>query len=404
MARRSFLDRLAGTIRLTESLSLVEDSQAVVRALSVVQWVGILQALGSVVVLLVFDESAVAWAVAVATALFLVSWAWLAVTGDMFGSVVIALLGAPVPIYVHVRLGGYAYSGGSLFFGITVASAAALLLGRRAAMLVVAGFSGAAVVLGFLESSLRASRVPPDPTLTSLLFVVVLVTNLTVVPPVLVYLLGKVRSERERAEGLLLNMLPADVASELKRTGSTTPRRYDSISVMFADIVGFTPIASEMRPVDVVENLNVVFTRFDELAEKYRVEKIRTIGDSYMAAAGVPVARPDHAHALAAMALEMLDYARQSPFSFRIGINSGPVVAGIIGSRKFQYDVWGDTVNTAARMESHGVTGRIQITGATNELLRGEFRTTPRGPIEVKGKGTLDTWFLEGATESAPKE
>lgn len=260
MARRSFLDRLAGTIRLTESLSLVEDSQAVVRALSVVQWVGILQALGSVVVLLVFDESAVAWAVAGATALFLVSWAWLAVTGDMFGSVVIALLGAPVPIYVHVRLGGYAYSGGSLFFGITVASAAALLLGRRAAMLVVAGFSGAAVVLGFLESSLRASRVPPDPTLTSLLFVVVLVTNLTVVPPVLVYLLGKVRSERERAEGLLLNMLPADVASELKRTGSTTPRRYDSISVMFADIVGFTPIASEMRPVDVVENLNVVFT------------------------------------------------------------------------------------------------------------------------------------------------
>jgi len=195
--------------------------------------------------------------------------------------------------------------------------------------------------------------------------------------------------------------LPAEVAGELKRRGETTARRFESISVLFADIVGFTPLAAEMDPEEMVAQLNEVFTSFDQLADRYGCEKIRTIGDNYMVASGVPTPREDHAEALAGMALEMIRYAEGSPWSFRIGINSGPAVAGVIGTKKFQYDVWGDTVNTASRMESHGEPGRIQISEATNTLIKDHYATTPRGPIEVKGKGTLNTWWLEGTRELA---
>jgi adenylate cyclase len=204
------------------------------------------------------------------------------------------------------------------------------------------------------------------------------------------------RYEHERAEGLLLNVLPGVVAAELKERGSASARRFDHVSVLFADIVGFTRLSATMDPEELVSRLNEVFTYFDALAERYGVEKIRTIGDGYMVASGIPVPRADHAHALASMALEMLAYAARHRMSIRIGINSGPVVAGVIGTRKFQYDVWGDTVNVASRMESHGEPGRIQIGAVTNDLIKDRFATSLRGPIEVKGKGTLTTWWLEG--------
>jgi adenylate cyclase len=393
----SVLDRIASRVRLTENLAMVEDSKAVVRAMTVVMWGGVVQIAFSAVVLFMFDEPAVAWAVIVAAVFFVVSWIWLAVTGDMQTAVLIAVAAGGVNIFVHVALGGFAYSGSVLFFGITLTAAVALLLGRRAVWIAGLTYGLAAVVFGFLEQTLQESRPAPDPTLTSILFALILTTNLAVVPPLSAYLMAKVRAERDRAEALLSNMLPAEVAAELKREGSTTPKRFESMSVLFADIVGFTPLSTEMSPEDVVENLNTVFTHFDGLADKHGVEKIRTIGDSYMAAAGVPVSRGDHAQALAAMALDMLDYASESAFDFRIGINSGPAVAGVIGTHKFQYDVWGDTVNTAYRMESHGVTGRVQISEVTNTLISGDFATTPRGPVEIKGKGVLHTWFLDGA-------
>jgi class 3 adenylate cyclase len=213
--------------------------------------------------------------------------------------------------------------------------------------------------------------------------------------------MGRLRHEHDRAEGLLLNVLPGMVATELKETGSTTARRFEEVSVLFADIVGFTPLSATMEPEELVDRLNEVFTHFDGLAERHGVEKIRTIGDTYMVAAGIPVPRSDHAHALAAMALDMLTFAARSSLSFRIGINSGPAVAGVIGTRKFQYDVWGDTVNTASRMESHGEPGRIQISDATNDLIKDDFATGLRGRIEVKGKGQLTTWWLVGARRPA---
>ena len=170
---------------------------------------------------------------------------------------------------------------------------------------------------------------------------------------------------------------------------------------MFADVVGFTPFAATMEPRTMVEMLNEVFTQFDGLADRYGVEKIRTIGDGYMAVAGAPRRRSDHAQAIAEMTLDMLDWLEEhrrsehGELQLRIGINSGPVVAGVIGTTKFQYDVWGDTVNMASRMESQGVPGRVQIGPATWELLKDEFVCSPRGSIDVKGKGPMETWFLD---------
>ena len=210
------------------------------------------------------------------------------------------------------------------------------------------------------------------------------------------------RLEQEKSESLLLNVLPKEIAAILKNENRTIADYFDGASILFADMVNFTPMSAAMVPAEMVDLLNEVFSYFDSLVEKYGVEKIRTIGDNYMAASGVPRPRPDHAQALARMALEMRSYISDHPSSvnqrldFRIGINSGPVVAGVIGRKKFIYDLWGDAVNTASRMESHGVPGKIQITRETYELIKDEFICDPRGKVMVKGKGEMETWYLVG--------
>ena len=208
--------------------------------------------------------------------------------------------------------------------------------------------------------------------------------------------------ERERANNLLLNVLPKKISNRLKLSDQTIADRFDSVSVLFADIVGSTPLFAELEPAEVVDWLNDVFSLFDQLVDKYDLEKIRTIGDNYMVASGVPTPRPDHAAAIANLALDMIHQLKTVPprngkrIEFRIGINSGPLVAGVIGKSRFHYDLWGDTANVASRMESHGEVGKIQITQSTYELIKGEFECVPRGPIEIKGKGKMETWFLVG--------
>jgi guanylate cyclase len=203
-----------------------------------------------------------------------------------------------------------------------------------------------------------------------------------------------------RVEELLLNVLPEEIAQRLQTDPATIADHFEDASILFADVVDFTPLASRLDAREVVGLLDRLFTRFDELVDRYEVEKIKTIGDCYMVAAGVPRPRPDHAHALAALALEMKDCARtclpESDLRLRIGISSGPVVAGVIGRRRFLYDLWGDTVNMASRMESHGTSDEIQITRPTWELLRDDFATEPIGLVDVKGKGEVETWRLVG--------
>ena len=213
--------------------------------------------------------------------------------------------------------------------------------------------------------------------------------------------LGLLRSEREKSEALLLNILPKDIVSILKRESRTIADHFEGASILFANVVDFTPMSEQMSPTELVDLLNEIFSYFDDLVEKYNVEKIKTIGDCYMVAAGVPRPRPDHAHVLARLALDMREFVNQRPFgehkiSLRIGINSGPVVAGVIGRKKFIYDLWGDAVNTASRMESHGSEGTIQITRATYELIKGDFVCQRRGTLYVKGKGEMEAWQIYG--------
>ena len=214
--------------------------------------------------------------------------------------------------------------------------------------------------------------------------------------------LSALRVEQAKAESLLLNILPRSIAEKLKDRSQTIADQFTSASILFADVVDFTPMAERLPPTEVVGILDHLFSHFDALAERYGLEKIKTIGDCYMVAAGVPTPRPDHARALALMALDMLDAMRTSDevghlgLEIRAGINSGPVVAGVIGRKRFLYDLWGDAVNTASRMETHGTPGRIQITRATYELLGDEFECVPRGPIAIKGKGEMEVWYLVG--------
>jgi guanylate cyclase len=212
--------------------------------------------------------------------------------------------------------------------------------------------------------------------------------------------LAALRDEQARAESLLLNILPRSIAEKLKARTQLIADHFGSASILFADVVDFTPWSERLPPAEVVGYLDRLFSRFDDLAERRGLEKIKTIGDCYMVAAGVPTPRADHAHALALMALDMLEAMRSDDevgrpgLELRVGINSGPVVAGVIGRKRFLYDLWGDAVNTASRMESHGTAGRVQITRATYELLADDFECESRGPIAVKGKGEVEAWYL----------
>jgi adenylate cyclase len=233
------------------------------------------------------------------------------------------------------------------------------------------------------------------------------VLNVVVVSFVAMLLLVTFARGREaaqaRVETLLLNVLPADIAQRLQSDPTSIADHFDEVSILFADVVGFTPLSSRLDAREVVGLLDRLFTSFDELVDRYEVEKIKTIGDCYMVAAGVPKQRPDHARALAGLALEMRECAKRSlsdrdglDLRLRIGISSGPVVAGVIGRRRFLYDLWGDTVNMASRMESHGTPDEIQITRSTWELLDDRFVTEPIGLVDVKGKGKIETWRLVG--------
>jgi adenylate cyclase len=218
----------------------------------------------------------------------------------------------------------------------------------------------------------------------------------------------KLAQEQEKSEELLLNILPAPIADRLKLHPKSIADSFAEATVLFADIVGFTELSSRLTPQELVECLNKIFSCFDRLAEKHGLEKIKTIGDAYMVVGGLPDPRPDHAIAIAKMALEMqmelqqLNQSMGENFDIRIGINSGPVVAGVIGIKKFIYDLWGDTVNIASRMESHGEPGAIHISEATYRKLEGQFDCQPRGAVPIKGKGEMITYWLKPAASINP--
>lgn len=219
--------------------------------------------------------------------------------------------------------------------------------------------------------------------------------------------LKQLETEKEKSERLLLNILPSPIAERLKEEEQVIADSFPEVTVLFADIAGFTPLSASLPPTKLVQLLNEIFSAFDALVEKHELEKIKTIGDAYMVVGGLPYPQPNHAIAIAEMALDMqrviedFNQRHQTNLNMRIGINTGPVVAGVIGTKKFIYDLWGDTVNTASRMESHGIIGEIQITDSTYQQLRHKYVIEKRGVIEVKGKGDMKTYLLKDRKISA---
>jgi adenylate cyclase len=208
--------------------------------------------------------------------------------------------------------------------------------------------------------------------------------------------------EQDKSEQLLLNVLPRPIAERLKQSNLTIADSFADVSVLFADLTDFTRYSAHVSPVELVNLLDDLFTRFDALAEQHGLEKIKTIGDSYLVVGGLPDPAPDHVFAIAAMALDMraalaqFNEVHQTSFQLRIGIHCGPVVAGVIGRRKFIYDIWGDTVNTASRLESNGVADAIQISAQLAHRISTPFEVSLRGNIELKGKGAVEAWWLVG--------
>ena len=306
-------------------------------------------------------------------------------------------------VNVMVTFGLLIVFGGQLASGVNSVWAMITLVG---AIVVFADWHATAWLIAFVISSIAGvaigAQVEPIETMEQAEYLATF--NLMVVTLFVYWVLLLFRATAsavllQESDALLRNVLPDKIAKRLKSSPETIADSFESASILFADVSGFTPMSAGMAPQELVSLLDELFTDFDALVAEYGLEKIKTIGDAYMVAAGVPEPRADHAVAICDLAIEMRDHVASKSYQgrqvrFRMGINSGPVVAGIIGRHKFSYDLWGDAVNTASRMESFGSAGVIQITEGTLRLVADEFVCEPQGTIEVKGKGMMPVWYL----------
>jgi adenylate cyclase len=307
-----------------------------------------------------------------------------------------------LPFLLQWTLGGYVASSAVSLWALVAAVGTLFFFTTAESVPWFGLFIGLSVLSGLLDPIVAASPAAiPDPIRTA--FFVLNVTGVSLTVYVLLQYAVRARDDAfARSEGLLLNVLPRSIAQRLKREPGVIADAHEDVTVLFADVVDFTPFAERTEPARVVGVLDQVFKAFDGLAERHGVEKIKTIGDAYMAAAGLPDPRTDHAEAMADMALDMQEAVASVckplglDLAIRIGMESGPVIAGVIGRHKFIYDLWGDTVNTASRLESHGLPGRIQVGEAAHRLLRDHYEFEDRGEIELKGKGLRRVYLLVG--------
>ena len=307
-----------------------------------------------------------------------------------------------LPFLLQWTLGGYVASSAVSLWALVAAIGTLFFYTADESIPWFVAFLALTLVSGLLEPTL--SQEPAAiPDVVRIAFFVLNVTGVSLTAYVLLQYAVRARDAAfARSEGLLLNVLPRAIAVRLKREPGVIAESHDEVTVLFADIVDFTPFTERTEPARVVEVLNEIFSAFDALAARHGLEKIKTIGDAYMVAAGLPEPRPDHAEAMAEMALDMqTEFGRLCEplgldLAIRIGMDSGPVIAGVIGRHKFTYDLWGDTVNIASRMEAHGLAGRIQVSEATYRRLCDQYEFEERGEIEVKGKGRRRAYLLVG--------
>ncbi len=312
-----------------------------------------------------------------------------------------------MPFFMQWVIGGFEASSGIAIWAILSPVGALLIVGYRQSLPWFALFAALVGVSWLLNDTFASSALPIPSRLKSLYFAMNLLGTATILYSVMSYfqsqkelVMATLAEEQKKTEKLLLNILPSSVAIKLKNNNFDTARDHEAVTIMFADMVNFTQISANMAAAELISLLNQVFTRFDELTEKYGVEKIKTIGDSYMVVSGAPEPRADHAEVIVQMALDIqgilaeISASSGKDLKMRIGINSGPVVSGVIGSVKFSYDLWGDTVNMASRMEQHGIPGEIQVAEATYQLLKHKYQFEKRGEIEIKGKGKVVSYLL----------
>jgi class 3 adenylate cyclase len=319
-----------------------------------------------------------------------------------------AVVGLAVLFLSLIPAGGLSWGAANLIWIILVPIAAVLFLGARAGPLALAGVVVVVAAGVVIDPFIRSA--PPEASLARLLLAAVdLIGPAAIALVLVVFIDGERLRAKSESDALLLNVLPRSIADRLKHGERVIADQYDEVTILFADVVDFTPFAAHEAPARVVAVLNEVFSRFDTLAERHGLEKIKTIGDAYMVVAGAPDERADHAAVIVDMALEMHAVAALteptpgSPLRLRIGIASGPAVAGVIGHRKFSYDLWGDTVNLASRMESTGVPGAIQVAASTWRMCADRYPFRSR-EVDVKGLGVLQTYLLDpGSTHSGAK-
>lgn len=311
-----------------------------------------------------------------------------------------------LPFLLQLSLGGYVASSAVSLWALVAALGALFFYSARDAVPWFVAYIALTIVAGLLEPLVSAHAASIPISIQTAFFVL----NISGVAVTAYLLLQYSIRARDAAlassERLLLNVLPRSIAERLKRHEGRIAEAHDEVTVLFADVVDFTPFAEQTSPERVVDVLDEVFSAFDDLAQRHGLEKIKTIGDAYMVVAGLPEPRSDHAEAMAEMALDM-QVALASlcdplglDLAIRVGMASGPVIAGVIGRHKFIYDLWGDTVNTASRMESHSLPGRIQVTEATYQRLCDRYRFEERGEIEIKGKGRLPAYLLVGRLQA----
>jgi guanylate cyclase len=318
-----------------------------------------------------------------------------------------------LPFLLMIALGGFIRSSAVIIWSLLSPLGALLFGEHRQALRWLAAYLGLSIISIYFEFfPLVLSSL--SPAAITVFFVMNLGTVSAIAIFLLVYFVNQknllfelLRQEQVKSENLLLNILPRDIAARLKQGEETIADDYESVSILFVDLVDFTPLSASCDPKAMVEALGKMFSYFDQLVEKYEVQKIETVGDSYVIAAGLPILRHDHAQVVARIALEIRDYFERGIYleghrlHCRMGINSGPIMAGVIERKKISFNVWGDTVNTASRMQSHGVPGQIQISDATYQLIKDDFVCEPRGSISVKGKGEMKVWLVVSEKEKA---
>jgi guanylate cyclase len=402
------MKRLEEKYQPAAGAAFLEDPTAMIRLHLIAGAALIINPLFLATVLLVNGETTVGWSFVALSAVYALALILFLITGRSSLFVDIVVWSSLIQnLSAHVLLGGFLWSGSIIFFGIINSVSAALFLRRRLGVIIASLCAVAAVVFAFLEPVFQARRTQPAVVVSVVMAVDVFVASIALLVGIVLTLLSQVISERARSENLLLDVLPAAIVARLKRRPGVIADAHQACTVLFADIVGFTEHSTQVSPETLVGELNEVFSRFDTLVEACGAEKIKTVGDGYLAVAGAPEPRSDHAPIMCELAVSMqetmgpINARAGTTFQLRIGLHTGPLVAGVVGEARLSYDLWGETVNLASRMETMSPPGQILVTDAVVRAAGDGFQFRPHGTGDAKGIGRVSTHLLVGRAQFA---